>query len=288
MSKTNVAIVIDSTANLPDNLVTEYQIHVVPQIVNWEGKSLLDGIDIQTEAFYAKLSQSKSIPTTSQPSAGEFLEHFKRVAETAESIVGIFISEHLSGTLSSARTAAEMMGDYPIEIVDSRSASMGLGLIALAAARAAAAGKDYKEVAAIARSIVPHIRVLFVVDTLEYLHRGGRIGGAKRLIGSVLSIKPVLHLEEGKIEPLASIRTKKKAVEHMLEVARQDMANQKQVHTAVLHAAAPSDAQKLEQTIHEIIQPVEVVNGALSPVIGTHVGPGTLGVAYYAESEIEG
>ncbi len=284
MSKRKVAIVIDSTANLPDKLVAQHQIYVVPQIVNWDGQSLLDGIDIKTEAFYAKLSMSQTSPTTSQPSPGEFLEHFQRVAETADSIVGIFISEHLSGTLSSARQGAAMMGDYPIEIVDSRSASMGLGLVALAAAQAAADGKDYQEIAAIVRRIVPHLRVLFVVDTLEYLHRGGRIGGAKRLIGSVSSIKPVLHLEGGKIEPLASIRTKKKAVEHMLQVLQQETAGKSQIHAAVMHAAAEDEARRIADTIQSAVQPLDIVQGALSPVIGTHVGPGTLGVAYYAES----
>ncbi len=283
MSKKKVAIIIDSTANLPEELVQQYDIHVVPQIVNWEGQSLLDGIDLHAEEFYQKLPTTKVSPTTSQPSAGEFLEHFKQVAETADSIVGVFISEYLSGTLSSARTAKEMLGDYPLEIVDSRSASMGLGLIGLAAARAAAEGKDYQEVAAVARALVPKMHVMFVVDTLEYLHRGGRIGGAKRLIGSMLSVKPILHLDDGKIEPLASVRTKKKALQHMLGVVEQDLAGKSSTHTAVLHAVAAAEAEQIATHLREKIQPEEVVVGELSPVIGTHVGPGTLGIAYYAD-----
>ncbi len=283
MSKKKVAIVIDSTANLPNELVQQYGIHVVPQIVNWEGQSLLDGIDLHAKDFYQKLPTTKVSPTTSQPSAGEFLEHFQKVAETADSIVGIFISEFLSGTLSSARTAKEMMGDYPLEIVDSRSASMGLGLIGLAAARAAAEGKDYQEIAAMARGLVPKVRVLFVVDTLEYLHRGGRIGGAKRLIGSMLSVKPLLHLEDGKIEPLASVRTKKKALQHMLDVVAQDLTGKSGVHTAVLHAVALPEAQQIAAELNQKFQPVENILGELSPVIGTHVGPGTLGIAYYVD-----
>lgn len=283
MSKKKVAIVIDSTANLPEELVQQYGIHVVPQIVNWDGKSLLDGIDLHAEDFYQKLPTTKAIPTTSQPSAGEFLEHFQKVAETADSIVGIFISEFLSGTLSSARTAKEMMGDYPLEIVDSRSASMGLGLIGLAAARAAADGKDYQEVAAVARALVPKVHVMFVVDTLEYLHRGGRIGGAKRLIGSMLSVKPLLHLDNGKIEPLASVRTKKKALQHMLDVVEQDLAGKSGVHTAVLHAVALPEAKEIAAQLGKKFQPVENILGELSPVIGTHVGPGTLGIAYYVD-----
>lgn len=283
MSKKKVAIVIDSTANLPDEVVQKYGIHVVPQIVNWDGRSMLDGVELHAAEFYEKLPTTKSSPTTSQPSAGEFLEHFKKVAETADSIVGIFISEYLSGTLSSARTAKEMMGDYPLEIVDSRSASMGLGLIAIAAAQAATDGKDYKEVAAIARALVPKTRVMFVVDTLEYLHRGGRIGGAQRLIGSMLSVKPLLHLEDGKIEPLASVRTKKKALRHMLDLIQQELAGKSGAHTAVLHAVASVEAQDIADQLQASVNPVELLIGELSPVIGTHVGPGTLGVAFYAD-----
>src|SRR5690606_30152844 len=141
-----------------------------------------------------------------------------------------------SGTIQSAHLGAEALGDYPIEIVDSRSASLGLGLLAVAAARHAAKGHDYKEVAEYVRELVPRMRVVFVVDTLEYLHKGGRIGGAKRLVGSMLSIKPVLHLDEGKIEPLASIRTKKKAVQHMIGVILEAMKDKKHVHAGVIHA----------------------------------------------------
>ena len=223
MSKAKVAIVTDSVANLPVEISQAHNIYVIPQILNWEGQSLLDQIDISTEEFYRRLPLSKDLPKTSQPSPGQFTEHFQRVAEGADSIVAVFVSRELSGTIQSAHLGAEAMGDYPIEIVDSRSASLGLGLLAVAAARRAAAGDGYQDVAAYVRTLVPRMRVMFVVDTLEYLHKGGRIGGAKRLVGSVLSIKPVLHLEEGKIEPLASIRTKTKAIEHMLDVVLGEM-----------------------------------------------------------------
>lgn len=282
MAKKKVAIVVDSAANLPEELIAQYDMHVVPLFVNWDGQSLLDGVDITPGAFYQRLAQSSTSPTTSQPSPGDFYEAFSKVAETADSIVGIFISEVLSGTLASAHGAVDMMGDYPIEIVDSRSASMGQGLIAMAAARAAADGQDYKAVAALARQIVPQMRVMFVVDTLEYLHRGGRIGGARRLIGSMLAIKPVLHLVDGAIEPLASVRTKKKAVQHMLNVVQEQMGGKKNVHVAVLHAAAANEAATLADALRGQLDVGDMVMGELSPVIGTHVGPGTLGVACYA------
>ncbi|WP_420640775.1 DegV family protein [Candidatus Leptofilum sp.] len=282
MSKARVAVVVDSTAYIPPALVTQYNIHVIPQILNWEGSSLRDDVDIKPDAFYSRLATAKEMPTTSQPSAGEFHEFFSKVAETAESIVAILISKSLSGTQASAQAAASMMEDYPIEIVDSQSAAMGLGYMALAAARAIENGADYKEAAEAARAIVSNMRVLFVVDTLEFLHRGGRIGGAQRLIGSMLSIKPILHLVDGKIEPLASVRTKKKAIAHLLNVAQEEMAGKSGVKTAVIHAAAAADAEKLHDQLGQILNPEETHIVELSPVVGAHVGPKALGVVYFA------
>ncbi|MCB8938475.1 MAG: DegV family protein [Ardenticatenaceae bacterium] len=282
MSKAKVAVVVDSTAYIPPALVAQYNIHVIPQILNWEGSSLRDDVDIKPDAFYARLANAKEMPTTSQPSAGEFHEFFSKVAETAESIVAVLISKSLSGTQASAQAAADMMSDYPIEIVDSESAAMGLGYMALAAARAAEAGADYQEAAAAARALVKGMRVLFVVDTLEFLHRGGRIGGAQRLIGSMLSIKPILHLVDGKIEPLASVRTKKKALAHLMEVAKEEMGGKSGVKAAVIHAAAADDAQSLHAQLSEILNPEEMHIVELSPVVGAHVGPKALGVVFYA------
>ena len=283
MSKAKVAVVVDSTAYIPPALMAKYNIHVIPQILNWEGTSLRDGVDITPDAFYRRLATAKEMPTTSQPSAGEFHEFFSQVAETAESIVAVLISKSLSGTQASATAAADMMPDFPIEIVDSESAAMGLGYMALAAARAAENGADYKEAAEAARALVKDMRVLFVVDTLEFLHRGGRIGGAQRLIGSMLSIKPILHLLNGKIEPLASVRTKKKALAHLLDVAKEEMAGKSGIKMAVVHAAAAEDAKKLNDQLEPLLHPDEMHIVELSPVIGAHVGPKALGVIYYAE-----
>ena len=283
MSKAKVAIVTDSTVNLPVEVIKQYNIYVIPQILNWEGQSFLDQIDISTEDFYQRLPHSKDLPKTSQPAPGQFTEHFEKVAEGAESIVAIFVSQALSGTIQSAHLGAEAMGEYPIEIVDSRSVSLGLGLMVTAAARYAAEGHDYQEVAAYVRTLVPRMRVLFVVDTLEYLHKGGRIGGAKRLLGSVLSIKPVLGLEDGQIEPQAQIRTKKKAIQHMLDVVLGEMKQKKNVHAGVIHARAPEDADYVVEQVRAGANPVELYINELTPVIGANVGPGVVGMGYYAE-----
>lgn len=282
MAKKELAIVTDSTCNLPDEIVEQYGITVIPMIVNWDGTSLLDGVDIQPGEFYERLSSSRTLPTTSQPSAGECLKHLTKVAETAESIVGIFISDELSGTLDSVRTAVSMMKETHMEIVDSRAASMGLGFIVLEAARAAERGMSAQEVAELARSLVPRTRVLFVVDTLEYLHKGGRIGGARRLIGSMLSVKPLLHLVDGKIEALASIRTKKKAMRHMLDVVKEEAAGRK-IHASVINAVAPQQGEALRASLDAEHEVVEFISSELSPVIGTHVGPGTVGIVYFTD-----
>jgi DegV family protein with EDD domain len=284
VSKEKVAIVVDSTAFIPPDLVEKYGIHVIPQILNWEGQSYRDNVDITPEEFYTRLQTAKEMPTTSQPSAGEFHEFFSNLAESYESILAILISEPLSGTLASARAARDMMPDFPLEIVDSRSTVMGLGFMVLAAAKAVANGADYKEAAEAARALKDKMRIIFVVDTLEFLHRGGRIGGAKRFVGSMLSIKPLLHIENGKVEPLASVRTKRKAINHMLDLAAEEMASKSNVHAAVMNAVAPEEAAQVAEAVKQRINPVELFITELSPVIGTHAGPGTVGLIYYAES----
>ena len=283
MKNQKVAIVVDSTAYIPPDLVDKHHIQVIPQILTWEGKSYLDDVDIKPTEFYERLSTAKEIPSSSQPTPAQFFDFFSKVAENADSIVGVFISDHLSGTLDSACSAAKMMPDVPIEIIDSRSTSLGLGFMALAAARAAELGMSIEEVAYISRALVESLQVVFVVDTLEFLHRGGRIGGAQRLFGSVLSVKPLLHLQGGRIEPLTSTRTRKKAIRELLDHFEDEVRNKKDVHVAVIHANAPEEGQLLIDEVTSHVTPVELILAELSPVIGTHVGPGTVGLCYYAE-----
>jgi DegV family protein with EDD domain len=284
MPKQKVAVIVDSTANLPTNLIQEYDLSVIPLNVIWGGESYYDGIDITTAEFYDRLAKSSDSPTTSQPSIGDFHDLYTKLAETAEGIVCATISSELSGTYASATGAADMMEGFPIEVIDTRTASMAHGFVALAAARAAAAGADYKEAAAAARSIVDRLELYFAVDTLEYLHRGGRIGGAQRLIGSVLSIKPVLQIEDGRIEALASVRTKRKALQYLVDLAEKNLAGKSDLHLAVLHSVSPDEARWLGDALQEKLNPVELIYGELSPVIGTHTGPGTVGFGGYSGS----
>ena len=279
-----IAVVTDSTAYLPPELVAQYGIYVMPQQLIWGDETFLDGVTMDPPTFYERLSRSADIPTTSQASAGEFADLFAEAARNADGIVGVFISTELSGTVASALTARESLPHLPIEVVDSRSTTMGLGFVALAAARAAAKGRGLAEVAAAARELVPRVNVFFVVETLEYLHQGGRIGGASRLLGSALRIKPLLHLTGGRIDALGRVRTKRKAVERMLEVMAGRVGDAP-VHAAVIHANAPEEATRLREQVRERFSYAELHLADLSPVIGTHVGPGTVGVAFYTGKE---
>ena len=283
MGQKKLAIVVDSTAGIPEESCEKHNIHVIPLILNWEGKSYLDGVDITPTEFYEKLPSAKEFPSTSQPSAGEFHDVFSKLAENNESIIGIFISSRLSGTVDSARMAAEMMPDYQIDIIDSQTTSMSLGYIAIAMARAIEGGASHQEAVNLAHELIPLTRTLFVVDTLEFLHKGGRIGGATRLFGSMLTIRPVLHLEDGRIETFAKVRTKKKALQHVLQFASEDSSGKGKLHAAIMHAAAPEEAAIFRDKVQEVLNPSDIMLSELSPVLGAHAGPGLVGLAFYNE-----
>jgi len=276
-----LAVATDSTAYIPEEALQGLQVAVIPLWLIWGDERFRDNVDIDPATFYARLPESKVFPTTSQPSAGEFEVFFRGLG--ASEIVGIFISSKLSGTVASALAAQETLSALTIRVVDSLSTSMGLGFQVLAAARAAAAGKSLDEVVAAAEDVRDRINVLFAVDTLEYLHRGGRIGGAKRLLGTALNLKPLLELTEGRIEALASIRTKRKAVSHLLDVAEERLGGKPMAEAAVLDVAAPEEGDALAAEVATRFGIEKVLRTRVSPVIGAHVGPGTVGLCFYPE-----
>lgn len=283
MNKKKIAILTDSTAAFPAELMEKYAINEIPLTVNWNGKSYLDNLDITPEEFYRRLEIEKELPTTSQPSAGAFKEVYDRLAEDYEEILTILISSELSGTVASALAAAEMAGDFPVEVVDSRMTTMALGLCVIKAAEMADQGASMEEILAALKPLIENMRIMFVVDTLEFLHRGGRIGGAQRLLGSVLAMKPLLQLLDGKIESLESVRTKKKAVQKMLSVFEEDAVGKEKIHMTVFHGVAADDAEQIRTYLEEKYHPETLIVANLSPVIGVHTGPGTVGIAYYFE-----
>jgi DegV family protein with EDD domain len=282
MSK--VAIVTDSTAYLPEDLLKKYAINVIPLTIIWENETFQDGVDIQPDDFYKRLSSSKTMPTTSQVTVPAMEELFKKLLERGNDVLGIFISSKFSGTVESAMIAREGLSQAgeKIAIVDSLSTTMAMGWPVLTAARAAQGGESLVE----CRKVVEHARensgVLFVVDTLEYLRRGGRIGGAQALLGTALKIKPILEMQNGRIEPVEKIRTKTKALDRMLEHAIERIGNRTPVRMATVHANVEEEAQSLLEAARARVKLVEALCCPLSPVVGLHAGPGTVALNYMA------
>jgi DegV family protein with EDD domain len=281
---TRIAIVTDSGVNVPAEVQREYDIHIVPLKVTFGDQTYRDGADITTSQFYEMLQEASQLPTTSQPSAGDFVEVYSRLSEEADAIVSIHLSALLSGTVKSALTARQSVNHVPVEVIDSRSASLGLGFVVMAAARAARESGSLADVLAAAQNLIPKISVLFVVDTLKYLHMGGRIGGASALLGSALKIKPLLQLTEGEVNPLERVRSKCRATERMLEIMAQRLEAEEGdglVHAAVAHADRADEALALREQVESRFEPAEFYLVELPPALGTHVGPGTLGLGWY-------
>jgi DegV family protein with EDD domain len=278
-----IQIVTDSTGYIPVDLVRKYGIHVAPQILIWGDETLRDGIDILPDAFYARLKTASVMPTTSQVTIAYFQELFQKAAADGKPVLAILISSKLSGTISSALQAKELVPKAQVEIVDSYAASMAMGFQVLAAARAAESGMGFADVVAVAHDAVKKTGVVFVVDTLEFLHRGGRIGGATKLLGTALNLKPVLELADGRLEPVEKIRTKTKAVARMLDIVEERTKGKANLRLATIHAAARDEAQVLLDEAVARLKPVEAFVVEASPVVGTHAGPGTVGLAYCTE-----
>ncbi len=281
---TRIAIVTDSGVNVPAEVREQYDIHIVPLKVTFGDQTYRDGVDLTTSQFYEMLQEASQLPTTSQPSAGDFEELYSRLSGEADAIVSIHLSALLSGTVKSALTARQSVNHVPVEVIDSRSASLGLGFVVMAAARAARQGGSLLEVLAAAQSLIPKISVLFVVDTLKYLHMGGRIGGASALLGSALKVKPLLQLSEGEVKPLERVRSKGRATGRMLEIMAQRLEAEKDhglVRAAVAHADRADEALALKEQVVSRFKPAEFYLVELPPALGTHVGPGTLGLGWY-------
>ncbi|HEY62190.1 MAG TPA: DegV family protein [Anaerolineae bacterium] len=283
MSK--VGIVTDSTANLHPEVIERFNIHIIPLKLHWETESFLDGVDISPTEFYVKLAKEPHLPTTSQPSVQDFIQLFDEMVPYCNGIVVPLISSGISGTVASAQSAAAEFTKVPVRVVDTRITSAGQALVVMAAARAADRGADINEVAQIAREISDKIHTFFAVDTLEYLHKGGRIGGATRYLGTALKIKPILTFtDEGKIDALERVRTNHKAHERLIELIKKN-SDSSPLKVGVMHASAPQEAADIQTIISQNFDCEEIDIYELSPVIGTHVGPGTIGVSFYSTSK---
>jgi len=277
-----VAIVTDSTAYLPEELAKQYNISITPLSVIWGEEVQRDGVDILPHQFYERLSTSKVMPTTSQVTPVAMHDTFKGLLDQGYDVLGIFISSKISGTIQSAMQALEMLPDATskIAIVDSLLTTMAMGMPVLTAARAAHAGESLVECQKVAENACRNSGVFFLVETLEFLRRGGRIGGAQALLGTVLNIKPILELREGHIEPADKVRTRQKAIQRVVELTSERIQGRTPVRLAVTHANAEADAEILLKVAQAELNPIETFSSPLSPVIGTHAGPGTVALNY--------
>jgi DegV family protein with EDD domain len=275
----SVAVVTDSTAYLPDELLEGYGIHNVPLYVVLAGRSGREGWDISPGDAARALSVRGQTVSTSRPTPGDFVAAYRRALdEGAERLVSIHLSSELSSTSDAARLAASQVGEHIVTVVDTRSAAMGAGFAVLAAARSAAAGADAASVAATAREIAAATRTFFVVDTLEHLRRGGRIGSAAAVLGSALAVKPVLHVQDGRVVPLEKVRTTARALNRLVQRAV-EAAGDGPVSVAVHHLAAPEKAERLAAELRERLPALRELHvSELGAAIGAHVGPGAVGI----------
>jgi DegV family protein with EDD domain len=282
---TKIAIVTDSTSFLPAELIKKHHITVTPQILIWGEQQLLDGVDIQPSEFYTRLKTAKTMPSSSQVSPMTMQSTFKNLVDQGFEVIGLFVSSKLSGTVQSAMQGKDAMGaaGEKVTIVETQATSMSLGLIVLAAARAAESGSSLSECIAAAENTRKNSGLFFAVDTLEFLHRGGRIGGAQRFIGSALNLKPILALKEGKVEGVERIRTKSKAHDRVIELVAEQVKGKSNIRLATLHANAGTEAKTLLDRAVQQLNPIETILAEVSPVVGTHTGPGTVGLAYSFE-----
>ncbi len=278
MSDSRVAIVTDSTADLPPSLASSLGITTVPLTLNFDGQSLLDGVDITPTEFYRRLPNATSHPTTSQPSPGRFAEAYEALLTSHESIVSLHISQKLSGTFDSAQQAAEMTDPTRVHVVDTQLVSMSLGLVTLAAATLAARGAEAEAIVEKVQSMRGEVQTYFSVATLEFLRRGGRIGRASALLGSVLQVKPVLCIRDGLVTPLERVRTFDRALQRVVELARA-VDRGHGVCAIVGHAAAEAEAERVVRELEPIAE--TLMMQPLGPVVGAHAGPGVVGVGVY-------
>ncbi len=280
-----IAIISDSTCDLPPDLIARHGLLIAPQRLIWGDEEFADRVEITSQQFYARLASDPTPPKTSQPTVSDFLDIFARAQQAgAEEAVAILISDKLSGSVNAAVQAAAEM-PILVHVVNSKSVSMGLGWQVLAAVQARDAGATAEQIVAAADAVRAHLQVMFVVDTLEYLHRGGRIGGAARLLGTALQLKPALYIDHatGRIEPGEKTRTMSRAVEKMVQHVFSQLAPDRPLHVAVQHCDALPQAEALAGRIRSDYNPHELLVGDASSAIGTHAGPGTYGICAYSE-----
>lgn len=272
-----IRIVTDSAATLPVGVAEQYGIEVVPLYVQIGDQTYQEGINLTASEFYARLPTANPLPTTSQPSPADFADVYAPIIEAGDEIVSVHISSPLSGTYNSAHNATLTLDEPPISVVDTLSVSPGEALLVLTAARMAQAGKSRQEIVAKCEELAKQVLLVLTLDTLEYLRKGGRIGGAQAFLGGLLRVKPVIYLKDGKLEPGERARSRRKAIEQLVEMERARFGNQSL--WVVVAEANASDLDDLEAQARSQLNVQELWRCTIGPVVGTHTGPNALGIA---------
>lgn len=284
-----VAVAAESTCCIPADLREQYGIGIVPVPFAFGDETFLDGVDITPAQFYERLVATRTPPRTSPPAPGAYLGEWARAAEGASAIVSVTVAASVStfqrNALLAARLAAERLPDLPVEVIDSGSAGMGQGFVALAAARAAAEGRSLPEVAEAAREVSRRLGMLVTLDTLEYLARASRIPQVASLVGGLLAIKPLIEMSRGEVRPLGRVRTRRRAIDDLFERVRRAAPEGARLHVAVQHARAEEEAARFAERMRASVDCAELLITEFTPVMGGYCGPGLLGVAFYAEEE---
>jgi DegV family protein with EDD domain len=282
-----IANVTDSTAYIPFESQKGLPIFTIPLHVIWGDETFKDNVDITQEVFYKRLSTSKILPSTSQPSPQEFVELYEKIAREYDEILSIHISAKLSGTVDSALQAKKILANkIKIEVIDSQSTSMGLGFLALTAARKIKSGENLLKTTEFINVARNRVKIFFILRTLEFLKRGGRIGSASALLGTALNLKPILMVDDGEIKPFVKVRTMQKALSRLSVILEENIQGKTPVNLAIIQAGAESDAEFLKNEIQNKVKKedlAEMITAGISPVIGTHAGPGAVGICFLTE-----
>jgi DegV family protein with EDD domain len=283
LSAENTAIVLDSTADFPDAAERFPNWRVVPLYVNVAGRSYRDGVDMSAAEFYERLPAESELPTTSQPTPADFLAAYREL-ERYDRILSVQLSSRVSGTFRSAEAAAAEVGDR-VRVFDSETASASIAMLALAIQRRLDRGTSDEEVAGLVERYKRERGLLFTVDTLEYLARGGRIGRAKAFAGSLMNVKPILSIVDGEVVPVKRVRGNRKAFQEFVDALETGTRDEPGLRVGLAHAAAPERAAELEKMVRDLRPRAEIETVTeLGAVIGTHAGPGTVGFFWFADN----
>ncbi len=280
-----VKLVTDSTCDLPQELAQHWGITVIPCNVHFDDEVYKDGIDIGSDEFYRRLVSSARLPTTAQPSVNDFLQVYRPLTDEGHDVLSVHLSAKFSGTLNSAIQAREALpssgsgGPGRIEIIDSQLTSMGLGLIVLAAAQMIKSGASYDQVVAGVQASMTQTHCYFLLDTLEYLQKGGRIGKASAFLGSLLSVKPILTIKDGEAHPAERVRTRERGVGRLVDIIR-GLAPVSRL--SIVYSTTAGDAEALKERLGDLASQEEIIVTRFGPVVGTYLGPGALGVVVTA------